>query len=274
MDISLADVKQGRRIASGKFGEVFLGELDGERVVLKKPRKNVRGAGDFFDAEGLINRKLKGCKAVPAFLGVAGADVYLVWKYEGTDTLETFMENPKSLGELGRKLGIANGSREQICGRTMRGLLQAVSALHQKGVVHRDIKPANILVAESSSSRGGGIFSLGGGSGHTLKLIDLGGAADLRTGVNYSDSETVFDPIFAPPEKYIEGSFGGLFGAVSWLSAKPDLFDAYGAGICMLMLCVPQVRPSRRDLPRRSPPGRRLAVLTIESCCSSRSRPR
>ena len=192
VDISLSDVKQGRRLASGKFGEVYLGELaSGERVVLKKMRKNVRGSGDFFDSEALINKKLKklNCSAVPPFLGVAGADVFLVWAYEGTSTLETFLENPRTLGELGKKINV-NGTREQICGRTMKNLLQAISALHKSGVVHRDIKPANILVADASSTSRG-IFPFGGGSAH-LKLIDLGGAADLRTGTNYSDSETVF----------------------------------------------------------------------------------
>ena len=48
---------------------------------------NTGGAGSFFDAEAKINRRLKNNPAVASFQGVAGDGVYLVWKYEGLDTL-------------------------------------------------------------------------------------------------------------------------------------------------------------------------------------------
>lgn len=67
-------------------------------------------------------------------------------------------------------------------------LLQALAACHSSGVVHRDIKPQNLLISSDDAR---------------IKLIDLGGAADLRIGINYVPNEYLLDPRFAPPEQYI-----------------------------------------------------------------------
>ena len=77
-----------------------------------------------------------------------------------------------------------------------------------------------------------------------IKLIDLGGAADLRTGVNYSKDETVFDPVYGPPEKYLDVSgVGSLFGSsLGWAKAKPDLFDAFSCGMVILQVACPSLR--------------------------------
>jgi hypothetical protein len=62
-------------------------------------------ANAFFAAELGICRKLKNCSGVPKFLGVAGADVYLVWKYEGDLTLEDILRSKNCLSELAGELG-------------------------------------------------------------------------------------------------------------------------------------------------------------------------
>ena len=63
-----------------------------------------------------------------------------------------------------------------------------MQAFHSAGLVHRDVKPHNIIFAEVD---------------RRFKLIDLGACADLRTGTNYTPDESILDPMYAPPEKYI-----------------------------------------------------------------------
>lgn len=56
------------------------------------------------------------------------------------------------------------------------------------GIVHRDVKPQNCIISELD---------------RRMKLIDLGAAADLRTGINYVPKEFLLDPRYAPPQMYI-----------------------------------------------------------------------
>jgi serine/threonine protein kinase len=48
------------------------------------------------------------------------------------------------------------------------------------------VKPLNVIASERDAR---------------LKLIDLGAAADLRTGTNYSPEESILDPMYCPPEQ-------------------------------------------------------------------------
>jgi len=233
IDISLADVKQGRKIGSGSFGDVFEGVikkgLGGQPVILKGKKTTGRvtnvGSEKFFSAEAAICRRLKGCSGVPTFLGVAGAEVYLVWKYEGIDTLEDILRTRDPLKELASCLGV-RGEKQAVKALTKR-MLTSLDALHKKGCVHRDVKPDNLLMTDSKQ----------------VKMIDLGGVADLRTGVNYNPEESVLDPVYGPPERYIDsGVLGGLFGGMAFASKKPDLFDSYSAGLVIMQCALPSLR--------------------------------
>jgi serine/threonine protein kinase len=279
VDIPMADVSRGKKIGSGSFGDVFEGTWKGQRVILKE-RKMTGPGKKYFDAEAALNRRLKSAKGVAPFLGVAGANAFLVWKDEGRNTLDAVLGGGSGgglslFGGGGGGGGIAAamgvGDESRAVRLFAKQLLQAVKSVHDAGVVHRDVKPDNILFAQSGSKLTG--------SKPVIKLIDLGGACDLRTGVNYSKDETVFDPVYGPPEKYLDVSgVGSLFGSsLGWAKAKPDLFDAFSCGMVILQVACPSLRKgkpgsTKRDLDiyafdaqawRDSLPERRQADFAI-----------
>ncbi|PNH01077.1 Serine/threonine-protein kinase stt7, chloroplastic, partial [Tetrabaena socialis] len=230
------DIILGKRLGTGGFGTVFKGELK-EAGGVKTPII-VKKAKEFGEAEVWMNERMNrvGGNHVAEFVtafdeatAVAPAPgqpggrpsgaplpnvgpldanaIWLVWVYEGDNTLMSLMEKrewPYNLEPLlfGRELRAPRGPvREAVTIKeAARQLLGAVAACHSVGIVHRDIKPANCIV--SSRDR-------------KLKLIDLGAAADLRIGINYVPNEYLLDPRYAPPQQYImstqgDGPAGGL----------------------------------------------------------------
>jgi hypothetical protein len=64
-----------------------------------------------------------------------------------------------------------------------------------------------------------------------LKLIDLGGAADLRIGINYLPRDFLLDPRFCAPERFIMSTrtpvapprpIAALLSPVLWQLNRPD----------------------------------------------------
>ena len=126
--------------------------------------------------------------------------------------------------------------KAKIISKIFSQVLFALAQLHSTGIVHRDVKPEN-LVFDNNSKR--------------FKFIDLGAAADLRYGVNYSAKEFILDPRFAAPEQYIMSTqtpeapvlpVALALSPVLWQLNLPDRFDMYSAGIILLQLCLPSLR--------------------------------
>ncbi len=87
-------------------------------------------------------------------------------------------------------------------------ILNALSKLHEKGVIHRDISPDNI-------------FLMGDGK---IKLIDFGAAAFLRDNDRGESLEPVIKPGYAPPEQYASENEVGTY------------MDVYSAGAVMYQM--------------------------------------
>jgi hypothetical protein len=89
------------------------------------------GAGKkFFDAEAALNRRLKNSAGVASFVGVAGANAYLVWKDEGRTTLDSVLNGRG--GGITSAMGVRN--EKQAVKAFSKQLLQAVDAVHKSGV--------------------------------------------------------------------------------------------------------------------------------------------
>ncbi|EFJ43255.1 hypothetical protein VOLCADRAFT_96564 [Volvox carteri f. nagariensis] len=187
-----------------------------------------------------------GSPAPPTWSGGAldSGAIWLVWYYEGDNTLVTLMEKrefPYNLEPLlfGRELRAPRGPVRELVTikETMRQLLTAVGACHANaGIVHRDIKPANCIVSTRDKK---------------LKLIDLGAAADLRIGINYVPNEYLLDPRYAPPQQYIMSTqtprpppkpVAAFLSPVLWGMERPDRFDMYSCGVCMLQMIFAHLR--------------------------------
>ena len=217
-EISLRSLKIGDKIGEGSFSEVYRGVVEGEdgssqNVIAKAYKKNVRGRDwfSFYADERATCRRLAetNCAGVAPFLGVCGSDAYLVWKDVGVLTLETclaratdgdgafralaaaFGQNVDSNDDFTNEVG-STQARAALFLRLAKALLESVADLHAHEVVHRDVKPENVLVTASA---------VAGGPPRAL-LVDLGGAADLVTGVNTDSSETIFDPTYGAPEQF------------------------------------------------------------------------
>lgn len=88
--------------------------------------------------------------------------------------------------------------------------------------------------------------------GARLKFVDFGGAADLRIGLNYAPKEYLMDPRFAPPEQYIMSTQTAeppavpvalVLSPILWQLNLPDRFDMWSAGLVLLQMCLPSLRP-------------------------------
>ncbi|GLC41994.1 Serine/threonine-protein kinase STN7, chloroplastic [Pleodorina starrii] len=268
------DIILGKRLGTGGFGTVYKGELKEEGggrtpIIIKK-------AKEFGEAEVWMNERMSlvpgshcaefvtafdeslnvpmpggaggrpaGSPAPPTWSGgvLDSGAIWLVWKYEGDNTLMSLLEKrdfPYNLEPLlfGRELRAPRGPVRELVTikETMRQLLTAVAACHANGIIHRDIKPANCIV--SSRDR-------------KLKLIDLGAAADLRIGINYVPNEYLLDPRYAPPQQYIMSTqtprpppkpVAAFLSPVLWAMERPDRFDMYSCGVTMVQMIFGHLR--------------------------------
>jgi len=246
-------VKRG--LGEGSFGQVFEGMLcDGgedHRVVLKRVKPRVEGAQQMVEMEHMLNihvsANAKGaCANFLGYMNVSPKEasgrisqgLWLMWEFQGSKTLAYYLRHRSGLQQLADDLGVTVDS---VVPTAMHQLLGCLRSLHNAGVVHRDIKPLNIVVDEEARA---------------LKLIDLGAAADLRTGMNYVPDESILDPNYCAPEQFVLPTTSVdlaeqalpvalVVSPMLWAKYQPDRFDIYSAGLVMMQLALPQLRSQR-----------------------------
>ena len=126
--------------------------------------------------------------------------LWLVWKFEGSETLNGLMQSKEfpynvepflfrdsgGVAVEGEPRGPAR--KKAIIQRIFKQILECLSGAHATGIILRDVKPEN-MIFDPKEGR--------------FKLIDLGAAADLRFGFNYQPKEFILDPRFSGPEEYL-----------------------------------------------------------------------
>ncbi|OUS47743.1 hypothetical protein BE221DRAFT_70498 [Ostreococcus tauri] len=134
-------------IGTGAFSEVFIGIYDGDDVICKRFRSDVRGRDveSFYVDELESARALKTCSGVAPFIGACGLMQWLIWKNVGTMTLE----NALDLGDNALAMVRKTLNREESDVATLRFLaremFEATASVHGFEFIHRDIKPANAI---------------------------------------------------------------------------------------------------------------------------------
>jgi len=241
---------KGGPLGSGSFGTVFRGTFKGQDVVLKIANKTTMAAEELLECEMDLNyevnskakgtcAKFMGCieidprKGGELYNGTLTDGLWLMWANEGMFTVEQLMN--KGTAQLAEAMGCTGTTELAVTRKAMTELMTSLSRLHAAGIVHRDVKPANLIAAEKD--------------GGVLKLIDLGAAAlCLEKPLNYYPGVGPADPRYCKADEMYLLPTGAPRPDPKnmpklWAAHTPDRLDCFSAGVTMMQLAVPGLRP-------------------------------
>jgi eukaryotic-like serine/threonine-protein kinase len=183
-----------KKLGNGGFGITYLAKDKKGNPVVIKTLKAVDPQSPDFDKcqQEFINEalRLKGCQHshIVKVYEVIKEDVLLgmVMEYiEGED-----------LGSLGKL-------SESEALRYIQQIGEALTVVHNNGLLHRDVKPQNIIVRTSQSE---------------AILIDFGIAREFTPNLTQTHT-ALFTPFYAPPEQYNPRAKRGAYTDVYGLAA-------------------------------------------------------
>lgn len=186
-------------------------------------------------------------------IGEEGGLLYLVSDFLDGETLE---ERLKGGGGLDSRAVVA----------ILGGLLEALAAAHEAGVVHRDVKPANVFLVP------------GKGAGERVVLVDFGLAREVESTALTTVGRFVGTPEYAAPEQIrgdvSVGPAADIYsaGTTAWkmIAGKPPFSGSSEVAVTTAHLDEQPPSP-RRELAAATPALRELVVRMLEK--DSRRRP-
>lgn len=201
------------KLGAGAMGVVYKGRdsQSGELVAVKRVvdryannpeiRRRARQEAELmFRHPNLV--EMLGCCEVAQNSG----PIFIVSKFVKGENIDLFINNNV------RALPHAN---VRIC-ELFFPVLDALSYIHQKGIIHMDIKPSNIMMEQ----------------GRNVRLMDLG-IADISDTINTATSGMMGTPKYAAPEQFSDQE------TKPQLTAATDIYEAGVTLYELLTRCNP-----------------------------------
>ena len=164
------------RLGAGGMGQVFLGFSPAGRAVAVKVIHQ-----QFARDPEFVRRFGREVEAAGAVSGAYTAPVVAAGPGDDPPWLATVFVPGPSLAEV---IAHAGPLPEPAVWRLAGGLIEALQAVHARGLVHRDLKPANVLLAADGP-----------------RLIDFGISRALEGAATTATSIIVGTPAFMSPEQ-------------------------------------------------------------------------
>ncbi len=223
------------RLGAGGMGRVYLGSSPGGRAVAVKIVHPELARDPEF-----MRRFRREAEAAEAVSGAYTAPVVGAGPDDDPPWLATAYVPGPSLAELVARSGPLP---EAVVWRLAGGLIEALQAIHARGLVHRDLKPGNILIAADGP-----------------RVIDFGISRALHGTALTATRTTMGTPAYMSPEQAEGGEIGppsDVFSLGSVLGFAATGLTPFGGGEPLAIIY--RIVGGDPDL-SRSPRARR-------SCC-------